>query len=219
LAVGDVVLAIGNPLAYSSSVTNGIISATNRTVVEPHHGRSPGGTIVHALQTSAPINPGNSGGALVDLGGKVVGIPTLAAVDPQIGGVAPGIGFAIPANTVTAIANQLIAHGHVVNSHRADLGIYAFQATNASGHPAGVGVAKLTTPSPAGRAGIKPGDVVVAVNGTRVRTVGGLQKALGRLHPGQHARVTVVQPSGAKRTVTVTLGTLPGTPGTGRSGG
>ena len=75
------------------------------------------------IQTSAAINPGNSGGALVDLADQVVGIPTLAATDQQLGGAAPGIGFAIPSNIVTDIAGQIIKTGHVTNSHRAALGV------------------------------------------------------------------------------------------------
>jgi S1-C subfamily serine protease len=82
-------------------------------VIEPIGDGSPGATLANAVQTSAAINPGNSGGALVNLSGQVIGIPTLTATDPEIGGTAPGIGFAIPASTVTAVAQQLIAHGHV----------------------------------------------------------------------------------------------------------
>ncbi len=108
LIVGDIVLAIGNPLGLQSSVTEGIVSALGRTVSEDN-----GVALPNAIQTSAPINPGNSGGALVDLAGNVVGIPTLAATDPQLGGAATGIGFAIPSNIVTDIANQLIANGKV----------------------------------------------------------------------------------------------------------
>lgn len=113
LQVGDVVLAMGNPLGLKGSTTEGIVSATGRTVVEPTGDGSPGATLTNVIQTSAAINPGNSGGALVDLAGEVIGIPTLTATDPQIGGTAPGIGFAIPANTVTAVAQQLIG-GYVV---------------------------------------------------------------------------------------------------------
>ncbi|MCU1657930.1 MAG: peptidase and chymotrypsin/Hap [Pseudonocardiales bacterium] len=111
--VGDVVLAMGNPLGLEGSVTEGIVSAVGRTVGEPTGSGSPGATLSGVIQTSAAINPGNSGGALVDLAGDVVGIPTLTATDPQIGGSAPGIGFAIPVSTVTAVARQLIASGHV----------------------------------------------------------------------------------------------------------
>jgi S1-C subfamily serine protease len=104
--VGDFSLAIGNPLGLRSTATQGIVSSVDRSVSE-----GSGVTLSPAIQTSAEINPGNSGGALVDLSGRVIGIPTLAAVDPQIGGVAPGIGFAIPSNTVARIAAGLTASG------------------------------------------------------------------------------------------------------------
>ena len=103
---GDIVLAAGNPLGLQSSVTDGIVSglvaqsAKDRGVVLPN-----------AIQTSAPINPGNSGGALVDLGGQVIGIPTLAAGNPQAGDTAAGIGFAIPSNIVQDIAGQIVQNG------------------------------------------------------------------------------------------------------------
>jgi S1-C subfamily serine protease len=102
--VGDLVLAIGNPLGLRSSVTEGIVSSLRRSVSEGN-----GVTLSSAIQTSAAINPGNSGGALVDLSGRVIGVPTLAALDPQLGnGPASGIGFAIPSAMVQQVANRLI---------------------------------------------------------------------------------------------------------------
>jgi putative serine protease PepD len=104
---GDLVLAIGNPLGLRSSVTQGIVSSLNRSVPE-----GDGNTLSSVIQTSAPINPGNSGGALVDLAGRVIGIPTVAALDPELGGeLASGIGFAIPSTTVRQVATSLIASG------------------------------------------------------------------------------------------------------------
>jgi putative serine protease PepD len=103
--VGDLVLAIGNPLGLQSSVSQGIVSSLNR-----HVGEGNGVTLNSVIQTSAEINPGNSGGALVDLSGRVLGIPTLAALDPELGGSqAPGIGFAIASNTVRSVADRLLA--------------------------------------------------------------------------------------------------------------
>jgi S1-C subfamily serine protease len=109
---GQIVMAMGNPLGLTGSVTQGIISATGRTVAET--GTAGGGTttIFDALQTSAAINGGNSGGALVDLSSQVIGIPTATARDPQAG-PAPGIGFAISSDTVISIAGQLIRTGKV----------------------------------------------------------------------------------------------------------
>jgi S1-C subfamily serine protease len=100
--VGDLTLAIGNPLGLRSSVTEGIVSAVGRSVPE-----TDSVTLSSVIQTSAAINPGNSGGALVDLAGQVIGIPTLAALDPEMGAEAPGIGFAIDSNTVRRTAIRL----------------------------------------------------------------------------------------------------------------
>ncbi len=109
LRVGEDVLAIGNPLGITESVSHGIISALGRTVSEGQGG----GTISNAVQTDAAINPGNSGGALIDLQGNLIGIPTLGAIDTEYNTPANGVGFAIPSNTVAAVVSQLIAAGHV----------------------------------------------------------------------------------------------------------
>ncbi len=102
--VGDMVLAMGNPLGLQSSVTQGIVSSLDRNVAESQQVE-----LSALIQTSAEINPGNSGGALVDLSGRVIGIPTLSAVDAEFGDAqAPGIGFAIPSNVVRTIASSLI---------------------------------------------------------------------------------------------------------------
>jgi S1-C subfamily serine protease len=105
---GEEVLAFGNPLGDTGTVTNGIVSALKRTVSEGQ-----GGAIIHnAIQTDAPINPGNSGGALVDLQGNVVGIPTLTAIDPEFNTPANGVGFAIPSDRVKVVVAQLIPPGN-----------------------------------------------------------------------------------------------------------
>ena len=201
LHVGDIVLAVGNPLGLRSSVTNGIISALGRTVPEPT-----GAVLPNIIQTSAPINPGNSGGALVNLKGEVVGIPTLAATDPQLGGgAAPGIGFAIPSTLVSDIAHQIVAHGHVVNSHRAYLGVET--ATGVAGAAVVVGV---QPGSPAQQAGIKPGDQITAVAGKQVGSAAGLAAALAGLAPAQKVTVTIVTPNHSRQTAHVTLGQYPG---------
>ncbi|NED85442.1 trypsin-like serine protease, partial [Streptomyces sp. SID11233] len=137
--VGQIVLAMGSPLGLSSSVTQGIVSATGRTVTEGRSGGGTGATIANMVQTSAAINPGNSGGALVDLDGKVIGIPTLAATDPGLGdSAAAGIGFAIPAATVRSIAGQIVKNGKVTNSGRAALGITGRTVLDRELQPAGV---------------------------------------------------------------------------------
>ncbi|MEO3871207.1 trypsin-like peptidase domain-containing protein [Nonomuraea sp. B12E4] len=209
LRVGQIVLAMGNPLGLSGSVTNGIISALGRTVSEPQNPGSPGATIAGAIQTSAAINPGNSGGALVDLSGHVIGIPTLAAIDPDLGGsAAPGIGFAIPSDTVTDIASQIIKQGKVTKSHRAALGIRASTVIGENGEPGGVGVVRVEPGGGAAKAGIQPGDVIVSINGKDTLTMAQLSEALTALKPGDQARVGVVYPSGRTATLTVTLSQL-----------
>jgi putative serine protease PepD len=201
LQVGDVALAIGNPLGLQSSVTEGIVSALGRTVNEDN-----GVALPNVIQTSAPINPGNSGGALVDLQGQVIGIPTLAATDPQLGGgAAAGIGFAIPSNIVRDIAAQLITQGKVTNSHRAWLGVEVAATTTG-----GLLITKVATGGPAAKAGIRAGDLVTAVQGTATPDPPTLTDVLAGRHPGQTVRVAVARPGGASRTVRVTLGQLPG---------
>ncbi|MCW3067099.1 MAG: Signal protein [Solirubrobacterales bacterium] len=196
--VGAFALAIGNPLGLRSSVTDGIVSSLGRTVSEGN-----GVAISSAIQTSAPINPGNSGGALVDITGQVIGIPTLAATDPELGGAqAPGIGFAIPSNTVKRIASQLIATGHVTRSGRAFLGIQVATTMSAPG----VVAAALQIGGPAAKAGIRPGDVIVSVAGRPTLTTDELTTVLAALRPGQRVPVVVVHPRGKRATLQVTLG-------------
>jgi putative serine protease PepD len=204
LKVGMLVLAVGNPLGLQSSVTEGIVSALDRTVSE-----SGGITLPDTVQTSAAINPGNSGGALVDLSGRVVGIPTLTAVDPSLG-AANGIGFAIPANTVKDIATQIIANGRVVNSHRADLGIRVTTVVDTSNSPVGVLVTGVTPGGPAGSVGITTGEIIVNLGATRIRTATDLSASLADLQPGERVSVTVVTSAGAKQNLTVTVAEIPG---------
>jgi S1-C subfamily serine protease len=208
--VGDIVLAMGNPLGLSSSVTDGIVSAVGRTVTEPKDANSPGATLPDVIQTSAAINPGNSGGALVDLNAQVVGIPTLAAQDAQMGGAAPGIGFAIPSNVVKDIAKQLVDNGKVVNSHRAALGVGIVTVTGPDGNPAGAGVVSVTSGGPAAAAGIVAGDIITAVNGTDTPTAEALSVVLAGLKPGDKATVSITKQDGSTAKVTVTLGQLTG---------
>ncbi|MEV0150637.1 MULTISPECIES: trypsin-like peptidase domain-containing protein [unclassified Nonomuraea] len=211
LRVGQLVLAMGNPLGLSGSVTDGIVSALGRTVSEPQDPGSPGATIANAIQTSASINPGNSGGALVDLSGQVIGIPTLAATDPNLGGgAAPGIGFAIPSNTATDIAAQIVRDGKVTNTHRAALGIRGSTVVGGSGQTTGVGVVGVEPGSGAEKAGIRPGDVIVSVNGTETPTMAALSELLTTLKPGDQVKVGLVRADGTQTTVTATLGELPG---------
>ncbi|GGU78651.1 protease [Streptomyces filipinensis] len=204
--VGQIVLAMGSPLGLSSSVTQGIVSATGRTVSEGSAGGGTGATIANMVQTSAAINPGNSGGALVNLAGQVIGIPTLAAADPDLGGsAAPGIGFAIPASMVRTVAGQIVEKGKVVDSGRAALGITARTVVDDRYQPAGVAVVTVASGGAADRAGLRPGDIITALGKAPITTITSLSEALAADKPGQRTTVTF-QRDGAERTAKVTLG-------------
>ncbi|MEU0337177.1 trypsin-like peptidase domain-containing protein [Streptomyces sp. NPDC006193] len=204
--VGQIVLAMGSPLGLSSSVTQGIVSATGRTVSEGDAGGGTGATIANMVQTSAAINPGNSGGALVDLDGRVIGIPTLAAADPSLGNsAAPGIGFAIPASMVKTVAEQIVKEGKVVDSGRAALDITARTVVDDRYRPAGAAVVSVRGGGAADRAGLRPGDIITALGDRAVTTVTSLAEALAADRPGQRTTVTF-QRDGARRTAQVTLG-------------
>lgn len=206
--LGQITLAMGSPLGLSSSVTQGIVSATARTVSEPRGGGSPGATIGNMVQTSAAINPGNSGGALVNLDSQVIGINTLAATEPQTNGAAaPGIGFAIPASTITNITDQLIKQGKVTNSGRAALGITARTSFNQQFQPAGAVIVAVSPGGAAAAAGLQPGDVITRIGDTPVDSLNALTTALASLTPGSKVTVGYTR-DGAAQTAEVTLGTL-----------
>ncbi|MFF4654277.1 S1C family serine protease [Streptomyces sp. NPDC001381] len=203
--VGQIVLAMGSPLGLSSSVTQGIVSATGRTVSAGDGDGGPGVTIANMVQTSAPINPGNSGGALVGLDGRVIGIPTLAATDPGLGGAAAGIGFAIPSSMVRTVAGQIVRDGRVTDSGRAALGITGRTFVDAGFRPAGVAVVEVRRKSTADRAGLRAGDVVTALGDRSVTTVTSLTEALAEEKPGARTTVTFTRDGDGKK-ADVTLG-------------
>jgi S1-C subfamily serine protease len=203
LKVGQEVLAVGNPLGITSTVTNGIVSALNRTV----------GTIPDAIQTDAPINPGNSGGALVDMRGDLIGVPSSTAIDPEFHTPANGVGFAVPSNRVKFIVPQLIQTGHVTNSGRAALGVRvadvdpSLAAQNGLAVDHGALIADVQPGGPADKAGLKAGDVIVQVDGKAVNNVQDLSDILLSKKPGD--TVTVQYYRGTQQqTVKVALGEL-----------
>ncbi|MFE5514985.1 S1C family serine protease [Streptomyces sp. NPDC056529] len=206
--MGQIVLAMGSPLGLSGSVTQGIVSATGRTVSEGRAGGGTGATIGNMVQTSAAINPGNSGGALVNLDSEVVGIPTLAASDPELGGgSAPGIGFAIPASMVRTVADQIVKDGKVTDSGRAALNITGRTVLNDDYEPAGVAVVEAPANGAAGRAGLKPGDVITRIGDTDITTITSLSEALASREPGEKVQVTYVRGTETAKTE-VTLGEM-----------
>jgi len=205
---GDVVLAVGNPLGLSGSVTSGIISATGRVVAEPATAGRPGATLPDAIQTSAPINPGNSGGALVTAAGEVIGIPTLTAGGSPDGAQVQGIGFAIPSNLAQDIAGQLIDSGSVTNSHRAAIAAQVGAATSQDGTAGGTGIVAVTSGGPAEQAGLRPGDIIRAAAGTPTPDPQALAAVLAAAHPGDHLTLDITR-GNQDLTVNLALGELP----------
>lgn len=209
LKVGQEVLAIGNPLGITQTVTNGIVSALNRTVSEGQGGAN----LPDAIQTDAPINPGNSGGALVDMQGNLIGIPTLTAIDPEFNAPATGVGFAIPSNRVSFIAPQIIQSGKVTHTGRAALGISAvavdqsvqFQDNLSVDH--GVLISGLVPGGGAQKAGLQAGDVIVQVNNQDVTDTSTLTAALMTKSPGEIVPVKIYR-GNQQLTVNVTLSEL-----------
>src|SRR6266436_3264493 len=210
LVVGQDVMAIGNPLGITQTVTHGIISALGRNVSEGQGGA----TIPNAIQTDAAINPGNSGGALVDMQGNLIGIPTLTAIDPEFNTPANGVGFAIPSNRVATIVPQIISNGSVTHTGRAYLGVnltsvdatLAAQDRLAVNH--GAFVVNLVSGSPAASAGLQSGDVIVQIGNSQVNDVQSLSDILVNSSPGQTAALKVYRGS-QQLTINVTLGELP----------
>ena len=185
--VGDVVLAVGNPLGVGETVTMGILSAKGRTTSVGD------GSYEDFLQTDAPINRGNSGGALVTASGELVGI-TSQILTPSGGNI--GIGFAIPSNMAKSVMDQLISTGHV---RRAMLGVTVQPVTGDLAQSLqlpdvhGALVNDVAAESPAARAGIETGDVITAVNGSQVQGSNELRNLVSSLTPGSTATVTVVR--------------------------
>ncbi|HZD64852.1 MAG TPA: trypsin-like peptidase domain-containing protein, partial [Acidimicrobiales bacterium] len=180
LRVGQLVVAVGNPLGMSGTVTAGVVSALGRSL--PTKGRSASRLVENVIQTDAALNPGNSGGALSDARGWVIGVTTAVA------GV--GLGLAVPINAATrAIIGALMQHGRV---RRAYLGIVGGQRPLAprhaadTGQPSGVGVVEVMPGSPAERAGLRPTDLILTIDGAPLTGAGSLQRlmveeAIGRV--------------------------------------
>lgn len=191
LRVGDWVLALGSPLGLDFTVTAGIVSAKNRSI--NILGRQSELPLEAFIQTDAAINPGNSGGPLVDLLGRVVGISS-AIASPT--GVYAGYGFAVPINLAMAVADDLLEYGVV---HRPRLGVQIMPVTAVDAEVYGLDritgaeVVAVTEGTPAAEAGIRPGDVVIAVDDTPVRNVSELQAVVARHDPGQRVTLTLVR--------------------------
>jgi serine protease Do len=195
LVVGQTAIAIGNPLGFERTVTTGVVSALNRSIQ--------GATLEGLIQTDAAINPGNSGGPLLDSQGRVVGINT--AIIPG----AAGLGFAIPINLARNIADQVLATGRI---RRAVLGIQPVDVTaqfaEQLGYPVreGVLVYAISQTSDAYRAGLRPGDVIVRMNGVAITQSGDLRRAVRQAGAGGSVRLDVLRRGGTRATFTARLG-------------
>jgi len=188
VAVGDGVVAIGNPFGLDGTVTSGIVSAVGREISSPDETPIEG-----AIQTDAAINHGNSGGPLLDLRGEVIGITSQIQSE---GGGNDGVGFAVPSNTVKSIASQLISSG---KAQHALLGVTPADAAN------GVRVASVQSGSAAEDAGLKRGDVITAVGSTRITSSAQIRSIIAGHRPGDALTLTLRR-DGSSKTVHVTLG-------------
>ncbi|MCW5803084.1 MAG: DegQ family serine endoprotease [Deltaproteobacteria bacterium] len=199
--IGDLVLAVGNPFGIGQTVTMGIISALGRADIGILD-------LEDFIQTDAAINPGNSGGALVDMNGRLVGINT--AIASRSGGY-QGIGFAIPSNMALKIKDEILEHGKVSRGY---LGVAVKDITPELartldlGSPRGVLVAEVSPKSPAERAGLARGDVILSVDGKPATSAGQLRTAIA-LAGVDHSVTLEVERAGKKRTLDIMLGETP----------
>ena len=199
IKVGEFAMAVGNPIGMASSVTCGIVSAVNREVTDSD------GKTYTLIQTDAAINSGNSGGALVNSEGKVIGINTLKLSGTGI----EGMGFAIPINSTTDITSQLIQYSKVKRPYIGITGIDLDEQTAKTYNLViGVYVKSVEDFSSAEKAGIKPGDVIIEADGTKITTMDDLNKIKNSHKIGDEMKIKVNR-EGQERELTVTLGEQP----------
>lgn len=195
LKVGQLVIAIGNPYGLERTVTFGVISALRRSIGITQY--------ESFIQTDAPINPGNSGGPLINIKGEVIGINTAIVAEGQ------GLGFAIPINLAKWVADQLMAKGRVV---RGWLGVVIQEITpeiaETIGVKEGILVAQIAPGSPAEKAGLKVGDIIVAIDGEKVREVRELQFRIMKTPPGTEVTLTILR-GGKEQTIKAKVGEMP----------
>jgi len=206
--VGQPVVAIGAPLGLSGTVTSGIVSALDRTVQVPGE-NDQSALLVSALQTDAAINPGNSGGALVNCAGQLVGVPTAGATVPNSAGGSIGLGFAIPVDLATSIADEIIATGRVTHAF---FGVQTVPippaAAAQAGLPEGLYVRAVTPDGPAAMAGLRADDVITSINGEPATSNIQLQELTLTKKPGDTVLIEYSRNGHPART-TVTLGAQP----------
>lgn len=195
VAVGSPAIAIGNALGYGQSVTTGIVSALNRTVTTQDSQTGETVTNNNLIQTDAAINPGNSGGALLNENGEVIGINSVKYSSTDV----EGIGYAIPMSVAKPIIESLIQDGKYTNENQAYLGIKGGDVSSemvAYGFPQGVYVSSVSAGSGAANAGLQEGDIITAVDSTKISTMTELQSALKSYKAGDKVTLTVARQSG-----------------------
>lgn len=208
LIVGQTVVAIGSPYGLEHSVTSGVVSALGRSLPDFAGAPKDAYPLIDVIQTDAAINPGNSGGALVDRGGKLVGINTAIYSDSGSSG---GIGFAVPANTATRVADQLIEGGDITHPFVGIVGQTITEELAADKKltaTEGAYVVEVTSGSGADKAGVKTGDVVTAVDGQAVRTMDDLILQVRRQQVGDIVKLTLLR-DGETVDLEVTVGDKP----------
>ena len=195
VAVGSPAIAIGNALGYGQSVTTGIVSALNRTVTTQDSQTGETVTNNNLIQTDAAINPGNSGGALLNENGEVIGINSVKYSSTDV----EGIGYAIPMSVAKPIIESLIQDGKYTNENQAYLGIKGGDVSSdmvAYGFPQGVYVSSVSTGSGAANAGLQEGDIITAIDSTKISSMTELQSALKSYKAGDKVTLTVARQSG-----------------------
>lgn len=195
VAVGSPAIAIGNALGYGQSVTTGIVSALNRTVTTQDSQTGETVTNNNLIQTDAAINPGNSGGALLNENGEVIGINSVKYSSTEV----EGIGYAIPMSVAKPIIESLIQDGKYTNENQAYLGIKGGDVSSdmvAYGFPQGVYVSSVSTGSGAANAGLQEGDIITAIDSTKISSMTELQSALKSYKAGDKVTLTVARQSG-----------------------
>jgi S1-C subfamily serine protease len=207
--VGQMAVAVGSPSGFESTVTSGIVSGTGREVPAQITGGQQDSSLVDLIQTDAAISPGNSGGALANRDGQVIGI-NVAYLPPQQTG-AENIGFAIPSDTATSVADQIIDNGKAVHPY---LGVYLSDLTQetarrfGSSMDSGALVEKVEPGGPAAQAGVRRGDIVIAAGKDEVQSSGDLISALRNYQPGDTVELTILR-NGQKEKLQVELAESP----------
>ncbi len=194
IKVGETAIAIGNPLGYNNSVTVGVISALDRELKSQNS--------LKLIQTDAAINPGNSGGALVDGQGEVIGINSIKIANEEV----EGIGFSIPINSIKPLIEEILSKGYISRPY---LGIYGADVSKEAADlyevPTGVLVRSVVEGTGAAKGGLKPGDIIISINDTRINSMTEIGTVIAKLKVGETVKVKVVRDQSKQLTLSIKL--------------